>query len=231
MNTLKLSAMLLMTLASQASPATTTESLQNIQSAIDSFVKANLEVNGNYQISDTPLDPRLQLPACQKPLEIFSQSGGLKPGRNTLGIRCNSEKTWTIYSVVSIKSFKDVLVLAKELRRNDAIRPDHLAMETRDTGTLPQGYLSDPNDVINKQATRNVATGSVLLRTHYSEPTVVKRGTRVNIQSGKPGLIISAPGIAMVDGIKGQQISVKNASSQRVIQAIVVDSGLVTVYF
>jgi flagellar basal body P-ring formation protein FlgA len=231
MKTLNLSALLLMVLVSQTCLATPTESLQAIQSAVDNFIKSNLNVDGSYQISDTQLDPRLQLPACQKPLEIFSQSGGLKPGRNTLGIRCSSEKNWTIYSVVSIKSFKDVLILAKELRRNDAIRPDHLAIETRDTGTLPQGYLSDPTDVINKQATRNVATGSVLLRTHYSEPTVIKRGTRVNIQSGKQGLLISAPGIAMTDGIKGQQISVKNVSSQRVIQATVVDPGLVTVYF
>jgi flagella basal body P-ring formation protein FlgA len=35
----------------------------------------------------------------------------------------------------------------------------------------------------------------------------------------------------MMDGTQGQQISVKNVSSQRVIQATVVNSGLVSVFF
>jgi flagella basal body P-ring formation protein FlgA len=61
--------------------------------------------------------------------------------------------------------------------------------------------------------------------------TLVKRGERVNIQSGKAGVLISATGTAMADGAKGQKINVKNLSSQRVIQATVVDSGQVSVYF
>ena len=54
---------------------------------------------------------------------------------------------------------------------------------------------------------------------------------RVNIQSGKAGLLISAPGVAIMDGIKGQQIPVKNVSSQRVIHATVTAPGQVTVTF
>jgi flagella basal body P-ring formation protein FlgA len=44
-------------------------------------------------------------------------------------------------------------------------------------------------------------------------------------------LIITAPGIAISDGVEGQQIPVKNASSQRVIHATVVAPGQVIVQF
>jgi len=222
---------LLLSLVGETCLASPTHSIESIQRDVDQFIKSSLEPNGNYQIGKAQIDPRLQLPACDQTLELFAQSGEIRPGQNTVGIRCNAGKAWTIYSVVAIKSFKEVLVLAKPLRRNDIIRPDHLITEIRDGGTLQQGYISNPSELINKQATRNIPAGSVLNRTHYSEILLIKRGERVNIQSGKAGLLISAPGIAMMDGAKGQQISVKNASSNRVIQATVTDLGVVSVYF
>lgn len=211
--------------------ATTFQSLEAIQEAVQNFVQASLDPAGQYQISSAQIDPRLQLPACNEKLEVFPQSGNIRSGRNTVGVRCPGFDNWTIYSTVAIKSFEAVLVLTKPLSRNDKISLEHFTTETRDTSTLQAGYLTNPNDIINKQATRFVPVGSVLYRFHYSEPTLVKRGERVNIQSGKPGLLITSAGVAMTDGIKGQQISVKNISSQRVIQATVVDPGLVSVYF
>lgn len=221
----------LLLFASPLAGATSFQSLQTVQDAVQNFVQSSLDPAGQYQISSAQIDPRLQLPACTENLEIFPQSGNVKPGRNTIGIRCPGANNWTIYSTVAVKSFEAVLVLTKQLSRNDRIGLEHFTTETRDTSTLQPGYLTDPNDIINKQATRFIPVGSVLYRSHYSEPTLVKRGERVSIQSGKPGLLITSTGVAMTDGIKGQQISVKNVSSQRVIQATVVNLGLVSVYF
>jgi flagella basal body P-ring formation protein FlgA len=132
---------------------------------------------------------------------------------------------------VPVKSYQDVLVLSKPVRRNEVIRAEHLVTKTRDIASLQQGYLLDPVEVINKQAARNLAAGSVLNKLSYEELTLIKRGERVNIQSGKDGLQISAAGTAMTDGAKGERIKVKNITSQRVIQAVVVDAGVVSVYF
>lgn len=187
--------------------------------------------DGQYQVSDAQIDARLQLPACDQALDVYAQSGDIKPGRNTIGIRCSGMNSWTIYSTVMIKSFKAVLVLTKQLNKNDRIGPEHLSSENRDVGALQQGYVLNPEDVINKQITRPVAAGTALNRTHYAEPTLIKRGDQVNIQSGRAGLLITSKGIAMMNGIKGQQITVKNATSQRVIQATVENPGVVSVYF
>jgi flagella basal body P-ring formation protein FlgA len=216
---------------SQASIASPMQSVQSIQDAVGTYIKSGLEAGGNYQITDTQLDPRLQLPLCEQSLKVFSQTGEIKAGRNTIGVHCGGSKSWTIYSTVSIKSYKDVLVLSKSLRRNEVIRAEHLTTATRDIALLQQGYLLEPAEVINKQASRNIAAGSVLNKLSYQELTLIKRGERVNIQSGKAGLQISAAGMAMTDGAKGERIKVKNIGSQRVIQAVVVDAGMVSVYF
>ncbi|WP_445371565.1 flagellar basal body P-ring formation chaperone FlgA [Methylomonas sp. HW2-6] len=229
MNKLKLALVLMLVCATAWGGST--QSGQQIQDAINQFVRSTLESGGKYEINLTPLDPRLQLPVCEQALQVFAQTGEIKPGRNTVGVRCYGDKGWTIYSTVLLKSFKDVLVLNKSMQRNDIIRAEHLAVETRDAGMLPQGYLADMSDVLDKQAARNIPAGSVLNRQHVADPTVVRRGERVNIESSKAGVVISAMGAAMGDGAKGQKISVRNLSSNRVIQAVVVNAGQVSVNF
>ena len=221
----------LLLLFSPTLPAAPTQSLQIIQDAVNSFVQSSLQPGGHYQITAAQIDSRLQLPACEQNLDIFAQSGDIKAGRNTLGIRCNSLNAWTIYSTVLVKEFRNVLIAGKQLDRHELISQAHVSTETRDISTLQQGFLSDPDEIINKQASRFIPAGSVLYRMHYTEPTLVRRGERVHIQSGKPGLLITSSGEAMMDGIKGQKIRVKNISSNRVIQATVTTPSVVTVNF
>lgn len=207
------------------------QSLPAIQDAVISFVQSSLDPAGEYQITHAQLDPRLQLSACEQELEVFGQSGEIRAGRNTVGIRCNGFNNWTIYSTVLVKSFINVLVTTQQLNRNDPIRFENIKVESRDISLLQQGYVNDPAVVINKLAIRPIPAGSVLYSMHFVEPMLIKRGERVNIQSGKPGLLITSTGIAMMDGGKGQKISVKNVSSNRVIQGTVMNPGLVAVYF
>jgi flagella basal body P-ring formation protein FlgA len=58
---------------------------------------------------------------------------------------------------------------------------------------------------------------------------LIKRGDRVAITAEKSGIGISMNGIAQSDGSRGQAIRVKNQNSERVINAIVIDSGKVSV--
>ena len=229
MKTIKLLSVFLV--VSQMCSASPMQSLKLINEAVHSFVESSLIPDGKYEISNAQIDNRLHLPECQRNLDVFSQSGMIKPGRNTVGVRCDGTNGWTIYTTVLVRSFKNVLILAKPLTRNEKITSEHLISDTRDVAMLQQGYLTDPEDVVNKQATRSIPAGTVLNRQHYTEPTLVKRGQHVSIQSSNVGFLISAKGIAMMDGCKGEQIRVKNISSKRVIQATIANPGVVTVNF
>lgn len=221
----------LLLLAGRPCSAATTQSIESMQNAVQNFIESSLPSEGHFQINSGQIDSRLQLPACDQALNIFTQSGQIKPGRNTVGISCPGNNSWTIYSTVLIKSFKNVVVLSKPLNRNERISAEHLTTETRDIATLAQGFIVDPQDVINKQATRSVSPGTALNTTHFTEPTLIRRGEQVSIQSGKAGLLITTKGVAMMNGVRGQQIRVKNVASKRMIKATVVHPGVVTVYF
>ncbi len=226
----KLMTMLLL-IISQVSIAESTQPLQSISDAVMTYVKSSLEANGKHEIEVSQLDSRLQLPLCDNPLQVYPQAGEIKAGRNTIAVRCTGSQNWMIYTSVSIKSYKEVVLLTKALRRGDVIRAEDLVSEPRDISKLTQGYIIDPADVINKQAARNLSIGSALNRLSYQALTLVKRGERVNIQTGNTGISITSTGFALADGGKGDRINVKNISSQRIIQAVVIDAGQVSVNF
>ena len=57
----------------------------------------------------------------------------------------------------------------------------------------------------------------------------LKKGDVVDIVAESQGLQIRMTGKAINNGAKGQRINVKNLSSNRIIQAIVKNSGLVQI--
>jgi len=205
--------------------------VQAMQDAVVSYVKSSLGAEGQFEIEAGQIDSRLQLPLCDQELQIFPQSGELKPGRNTIAIRCKGNQVWMVYTNVTVKSYKKVLLLNRALRRNEKIRTEDLVSETREVGSLSQGYIVDPAEAVNKQATRNLAAGAVLNSLSLTDPTLVKRGDQVNIQLGNAGMSISSAGVAMMDGAKGERINVRNASSHRIIQAVVIQPGQVSVSY
>ncbi len=205
------------------------QSIASIQGAIDRFIDSEFKETENFEYHLARLDPRLQLPQCEQALTVFSQTGGLKAGFNSLGIHCKSGKKWTIFTVAQIKAFKPVVVLAQPLRRGELVEQRHLRVKTQDIADLRQGYLSDPSQAIGKQAKRNLATGTVLNGSLLTERKLVKRGERVTISARSPHFEISMAGEALMDGSKGQHIRIRNLGSKRVIEATVVEQGQVSV--
>jgi flagellar basal body P-ring formation protein FlgA len=198
------------------------------QAAVD-FVGSQLPGDAEYQITASSIDPRLKLPTCEQRLQVFSQTGEVKPGRNTIALRCDGKQSWQIFTAVQVRAMKPVLVLNAALRRGDVIHLAQINTELRDTGQLTAGYLTDIQQIVGKQASRNLSPNTVLTRQMYDEPTVIRRGQQVSIMSGNPEIQISAPGVALSDGSAGTIINVKNSSSQRVVQAKILNEQQVVV--
>ena len=215
----------------QNSIASTIQSVASIQAAIDDYIAISMTRNIEYKIRHSHLDKRLKLSFCSNPLEIFNTIGSLKPGRNSIGVKCEGEKRWTIYTSVNISLYKDVIVLSQAVRRGDIFNSSLLHVEKRDVSTLRSGFILDPGQIINKQAVRNLSAGAVITPLNFSEAKIIKRGERVTITTSQANLSISMAGIALMDGIKGQRIKVKNSKSQQIIQGTVSKPGQVIVLF
>ena len=182
-----------------------------------------------YEISMLPLDSQLKLPECTEPLEAFTTSDLIKAGRTSIGVRCNAEKKWSIFTAAVIKIYETVIVLTRPVQRGEIITRQHLAIEKRDVSKLRGDFVTQAEQVENKQATRYTPTGAILGLKSFIEPRLIKRGDKTIISAVQADFAIRMNGVAMMDGTKGQLIRIKNENSGRIINATVIESGLVSV--
>jgi flagellar basal body P-ring formation protein FlgA len=199
--------------------------------SIYEFVKNTVVQNitaTEYEISVLPLDSQLKLPACQRPLEAFAISA-MNVGRTAIGVRCDAEKKWSIFITAIIQVYETVVVLAQPVQRGEIITLQHLATEKRDVSKLRGNFITLTEQIENKQAARYLSAGTILGLNSFVEPKAIKRGDKIIISARQPDFTIRVEGVAMMDGIKGQRIRVKNENSGRIINATVMESGVVVV--
>ncbi|MGZ5576615.1 MAG: flagellar basal body P-ring formation chaperone FlgA [Methylobacter sp.] len=207
------------------------QSHESIAEAVKAYIEQNINLPGEYEVSLTPLDSRLNLPQCAEPVEVFTTTGLIKAGRMTVGVRCNIEKKWSIFTSVIVKTYQMVVVLSQPIQRGEIFTRQHLAIEKREVSNLREDFATQLEQIENKQATRQLNTGTILSLRNLVEPKLIKRGDKVVISTTKPDFSIRMSGVAMMDGTKGELIKVKNQNSGRVINATVIEPGLVSVNY
>lgn len=207
------------------------QSHESIAEAVKAYIAKNINLPGEYEVSLIPLDSRLNLPQCAEPLEAFTTTDLIKAGRTTIGVRCNAEKKWSIFTSAIIKTYQRVVVLSQPIQRGEIITRQHLAIEKRDVTNLREDFVTQIEQAENKQATRQLNTGTILSLSNLVEPKLIKRGDKVVISTVKSDFSIRMSGVAMMDGTKGQLIKIKNQSSGRIINATVIEPGLVSVNY
>lgn len=201
---------------------------ESIYESVKSYVAQNINTTAEYEINIAPLSDRLNLALCNEPLQLFSTKL-MSSGRSTVNVRCNLGKKWAIFVSVTITPFDSVVILTQPLQRGELVTQTALAIVRRDVSQLRGNYLTNIESVLNKTTTRTLVAGSVVSKKDFIEPKLVKRGDNVVISTNTLGIEIKMNGVAQSDGIRGQIIRVKNQSSNRVINAIVIDAGQVSV--
>ncbi|RMG35631.1 MAG: flagella basal body P-ring formation protein FlgA [Gammaproteobacteria bacterium] len=187
------------------------------------------EFPGKIQVTTSPLDSRLHLQRCNRPLESYDSPNGLRPGRNVVGVRCPGSKPWKLYVRVNIATLGPVVVAARPLARGQQISAADLRLEERDTSRLHRAYFTDPQALIGQRARRQVAVGRVLHPGMVERRKLVRRGGLVRIVVRHGALQVSMKGKALENGSLGDQIRVRNTASGREITGEVVSSGVVSV--
>ena len=125
----KITALILILLFAGFTRQTTASQIQSassIQEAINHYIASNLALDTDYKVRLGQLDNRLKLPYCTEPLDIFTHSSSIKPGRNSVGIKCKGTQKWTIYSSAIVTVFKEVIVLTQPIRRGEIFSPNNL---------------------------------------------------------------------------------------------------------
>ncbi|MDC7825123.1 flagellar basal body P-ring formation chaperone FlgA [Pseudomonas sp. BLCC-B13] len=187
------------------------------------------EITARHEIQVNPLDPRLRLAACDSDLTQSLESPVQPVGRVTVRVSCKGSTPWTVFVPAQVRIFRPVVVVKTALRRDSIIGAGDVALVEQDVSLLSRGYVTEVEQVIGRKLTRATRTDQVLTPAMLQLAEAVRRGDQVVISARSGGINVRMQGEALSGGTLGQQISVRNLTSQRVIRARVAGPGQVEV--
>lgn len=206
------------------------QSIAAIQTAVETFLKERLATEpGQRSISVSRIDPRLKLARCDR-LEPYLPSGSRLWGNSSVGVRCLSPTTWSLYVPVHIKVVQDVLVAVRPIASGQSIQAEDVQLQTRDVTAYAGSVLVTPEQALGRNVTGPIASGTVLRAEMLRAPTIILQGQNVTLVAQGAGFKVTSEGQAMGNASVGQVVSVKTRSGQ-IIKGIARSPGVVEVYF
>ena len=222
-------ALLAVSAPAHAEPAAR-ESVARIEQAAREFAQRQARsYGGDPQVEITPLDPRLRLARCSRPLQVALPAGAKPVGHTSIGVRCPGPTPWSLYVQAEVRIMAEVLVAARPLARGVPLRAEDLTRQTQDLGAVATGALTDPSRAIGQRLRYPVAAGAVLNAGLFERNPKVRRGQIVTVISGHGSLEVRATGEALADAASGESVRVRNALTKKVIEGTVDDQGVVHV--
>lgn len=214
-----------------SSQAETMQSHQSIQEAAESFITERVTATEGKMPTARAghLDSRLRLAACDVPIEAFQPDGGRTLGNTTVGVRCTGSNTWTLYVPVKVSLFGNVVTATRPLSRGMVVHAEDLKLAEKDLTRIQASYFTDISQVAGKQVTRKVTMGKPITSAMVKAPLQVERGQRVNLIVASGKLVVRMTGKALEDGASGERIQVRNISTKRVLEGVVMSATMVQV--
>ncbi len=146
-------------------------------------------------------------------------------------IRVNDKLFRRLAVNVELEAFAEILVAGSDLAVNSKLTQSDVRLEKRRLEKSLSNYLRDAEKLRGIFLIRNLSNGAEITTDSFAASVVIKSGDLVRIvgQSGKMQIIVN--GEARTSGKIGDRIAVKNLQSNAIIQATVIDEGLVKVFF
>lgn len=181
----------------------------------------------DIEVQVRPLDARLNLAPCGSELRVLPETTQRALGPVSVGIRCDGPQPWTLYVRGQVSASATVPIMATSVARGELLGGDDISLEirriTQDLGPI----ITEKDDIIGKEARRNLTPGSTLKYSDLRAPKLISRGDLVTLVSGGSGIQVSMQGKAMAGGAAGDRILVTNLSSGKRVEGVIANDGSV----
>ncbi|MDH4479626.1 MAG: flagellar basal body P-ring formation chaperone FlgA [Rhodoferax sp.] len=218
---------------------------EKLLSEVGQWIQRSQQLDAS-QFSFAPLDSRVQLQTCDRPLVMDTPFAS----RETVRVRCLGNPNWQLYLRVLLKpgvapglalpavpassspgpvaapaaaaASRRVVVASQGLRAGSMVTRDLLRELDVPSQGLDAQVLTSIKDVENSELVRDVQPGVPIRSYDIRRAVVVKQGQSVMLTVGQGnGFSITARVEAMQDGKIGDQIRLKNPDSGRLLTGIV----------
>ena len=134
-------------------------------------------------------------------------------------------------ATAQVEAHAPVLVAAREIAANTRLRPEHFKREIKRLERPLSNYVTEAERLRGMALRRDLARGDAIMTEAVSAEIVVHPGDQVRIIGQSGPLQIMVTGEARAAGRIGDRIQVKNLQSGTLLQALVVDEGIVRIRF
>jgi flagellar basal body P-ring formation protein FlgA len=173
-----------------------------------------------------------QLPTCGKsPSVSFPGGDRLELSRFRVDVRCDETPGWDMAVTVKPDIYLPVVVAQSGLERGHVISAADITLKKLNISNTRGNYVTQPDEVMGLTVKRRVRELQPVALSQLESPVLVERGQRVMMIAEQGGVQAQTLGEALKKGRKGEMIKVKNESSERVVSAIVADSGVVRMVY
>ncbi len=185
----------------------------------------------DIEVKMLPLDPRLRLSRCDVPVDYQINSPVTATSSATVKISCNGGVHWTLFAPAQIAVYGETAVASHSLERGSLIQPGDFHFVRQNLNQIGANYVDPTSAIVGQELKRSMREGEPLRLSYLELPKIVQRGDRVTLEAQALGLNVAAPGLAMANGKVGERIQVKNAQSNKVVDALVIAPGRVRVKY
>lgn len=204
---------------------------------------ARIEESVRDALRDQGLDPKMSL-VLDNPGQRLHLSTDATPslgvaglsfdrvsGRFSAQILAPAEGAPQARAVVTgrVIEMAEVPVLRRRIESGEVIRSEDIDWISLRSDRLGRDAVIDIADLLGKSPRRPVRPGEPLRRGDLREPILVPKNSLVTIRLETPRMILTAQGRSLEPGAKGDAIRVMNTKSNKIINAVVTEPGIVIV--
>lgn len=187
---------------------------------------------GKYNVQlETVIPPEAStLPMCQKtPVATPTTNSKRTLYRLRYDVTCPGAQGWTLTVAVKTAVNLPVVVAMQPLERGRVIDAEDVVLRVQDIAPLNGQFFTATDEAIGQIVKRRISVSQVVTSAQLEQPVMVERGQSVLMVARMNGIEASTTGEAMKQGRKGDVIRVRNISSQRIVDAMVVSPGVVRI--
>lgn len=227
-NTVILTATAIAAIMSDPAYARITQQQAAIATAREFLMREAARDNTNdVDVEIAALDPRLQLRQCPVALEAAFPPGARLAHRTTVVVSCPDASNWRIHLRATVSRQLPAVVWRRDLPRGHLVADKDITTEIRSERNLPRDMVTAPEQAVGA-VLRQPVRADTAVRTHllHQQPLVAK-GDQVALTFADSSITISAAAIALGNARAGERVRVKSISSDRELDAVVVERGVV----
>jgi flagella basal body P-ring formation protein FlgA len=201
-------------------------SKDELERALQSFlVTQDRQIQVKHLLADRPV----KIPVDAMSIEVVGLQA-MQPGHYGVDYRSRAGSGEVRFQMKALADEWRVLPIAvKPLKRGEVVSAGDVRLsKVNSTSTAPDS-IEQIGDIVGRLLLRDVGQGEMFSSKTVKIPPVVEAGSRVTMMYQRGRLEATARGVALEDGVSGQEINVRNEASRKVVKARIREKDVVMV--